>query len=62
MVQLNEDETMNRLLALLAFAAISVFLLILAVEVPSIDLIIIVAVTLAFVAYDFFTSSRKDRD
>ena len=62
MVQLNEDETMNRLLALLAFAAIAVFLLILAVEVPSIDLIIIVAVTLAVVAYDFFTSSRKDRD
>jgi hypothetical protein len=62
MVQLNEDETMNRLLALLAFTAIAVFLLILAVEVPSIDLIIIVAVTLAFVAYDFFTSSRKDRD
>mgnify|MGYP006997604685 FL=1 len=62
MVQLNEDETMNRLLALLAFTAIAVFLLILAVEVPSIDLIIIVAVTLAFVAYDFSTSSRKDRD
>ncbi|MFG6530764.1 MULTISPECIES: hypothetical protein [unclassified Sulfitobacter] len=53
---------MNRLLALLAFTAIAVFLLILAVEVPSIDLIIIVAVTLAFVAYDFSTSSRKDRD
>ena len=40
---------MNRLLALFAFAAIAVFLLILAVEVPSIDLIIIVAVTLAFI-------------
>ena len=53
---------MNRLLPLFAFTAISIFLLILAVEVPSIDLIIIVAVTLAFVAYDFFTSSRKDRD
>ena len=39
MVQLNEDETMNRLLALLAFTAIAVFLLILAVEVPSICLL-----------------------
>ncbi|SDG94413.1 hypothetical protein [Sulfitobacter delicatus] len=53
---------MNRFLALLAFAAIAVFLLILAFEVPSIDLIIIIAITLAFVAYDFFTSSKNKKD
>lgn len=53
---------MNRLLALLAFAAIAVFLLILAVEVPSPDLIVVIALTLCFVAYDFFTSTRKDKD
>jgi len=53
---------MNRLLALIAFAAISAFLLILAFEVPSIDLIIVIAVTLAFVAYDFVTSARNKKD
>ena len=53
---------MNRLLALLAFIAIAVFLLILAVEVPSPDLIVVIVLTLGFVAYDFFTSARKDKD
>jgi hypothetical protein len=53
---------MNRILALLAFAAIAVFLLILAFNVPSPDLVIIIAITLAFVAYDFVTSSGDKRD
>lgn len=53
---------MNRLLAFLAFVAIAAFLLILAVEVPSPDLIVVIALTLGFVAYDFITSSRKNGD
>lgn len=50
---------MNRLLALLAFATIATFLLILAFNVPSPDLVIIIMITLGFVAFDFFTSSGK---
>jgi hypothetical protein len=50
---------MNRILALIAFIAITIFLLILAIEVPSIDLVIVIAITLSFVAFDFFTSSGK---
>ena len=50
---------MNRILALLAFVAIAAFLLILAVNVPSPDLIIVVVITLGFIGYDFFTSSRN---
>lgn len=53
---------MNRLLALLAFLTITAFLLILAVNVPSPDLVIIILITLGFVAYDFATSSRNKRD
>ena len=53
---------MNRLLALLAFATIATFLLILAFKVPSPDLVIIILITLGFVAYDFVTSSGNRRD
>lgn len=53
---------MNRILAIFAFAAIAVFLLILAFQVPSIDLIIVIAITLSFVAYDFFTSASDKKD
>ncbi|MEM5542858.1 hypothetical protein WNY61_08905 [Sulfitobacter sp. AS92] len=53
---------MNRLLALLAFLTIAAFLLILAVNVSSPDLVIIILITLGFVAYDFATSSRNKRD
>ncbi|MFX0541525.1 hypothetical protein ACEWPM_007300 [Roseovarius sp. S4756] len=53
---------MNRFLALLAFIAVAVFLMILAVKVPSLDLIIVIVITLAFVAYDFVTSSRNKQD
>ena len=53
---------MNRLLALLAFISIAVFLLILAFKVPSPDLVIMILVTLGFVAYDLATSSGKKGD
>lgn len=53
---------MNRILALFAFATIAVFLLILATKVPSPDLVIIIVITLGFVAYDFATSSKNKRD
>lgn len=53
---------MNRLLALFAFVTIAAFLLILAFNVPSPDLVIIILITLAFVAYDFVTSSGDKRD
>ncbi len=53
---------MNRFLALFAFVTIAAFLLVLAVEVPSLDLVIVVILTLCFVAYDFATSSRNKRD
>jgi hypothetical protein len=52
----------NRILALLAFAGLAAFLLVLAVKVPSPDLLIVIGVTLAFVAYDFVTSSGKKQD
>jgi hypothetical protein len=53
---------MNRILALFAFITLAVFLLILAFNVPSPDLVIIIVVTLGFVAYDFATSSKNKRD
>ncbi|MEB8385691.1 hypothetical protein OO012_00500 [Rhodobacteraceae bacterium KMM 6894] len=53
---------MNRILALLAFAGVAAFLLILAFKVPSPDLIIVIGLTLAFVAYDFVTSSSNKQD
>ena len=52
---------MNRLLALIAFLTLAAFLAILAFEVPSPDLVIVVLVTLAFVAYDFVTSSKNNK-
>ena len=56
-----KEFEMNRLLALIAFLTLTAFLAILAFEVPSPDLIIVVLVTLAFVAYDFFTSSKNKK-
>ena len=50
------------LLALLAFISIAVFLLILAFKVPSPDLVIMILITLGFVAYDLATSSGKKGD
>ena len=63
MVHHNEGYgDMNRVLALFAFVTLAVFLLILAFNVPSPDLVIVIIITLAFVAYDFATSSRNKQD
>ncbi len=53
---------MNRILALFAFLTIAAFLLVLAFKVPSPDLVIVIVITLAFVAYDFATSSHNKQD
>ncbi len=53
---------MTRLLALFAFGIFAAFLAILAIEVPSPDLVLVVVLTVALVAYDFWTSARKPRD
>lgn len=52
---------MNRILALIAFFALAGFLLILVIEVPSLDLILVAVLTTALVVYDFWTSSRTPR-
>lgn len=52
---------MNRLTALIAFGFLAGFLAILAIEVPSPDLVIVIALTGALVAYDFLTSSGRKR-
>ncbi len=51
---------MNRLIALIAFAALAGFLGILAFEVPSPDLIAVIVLTVLLVGYDFVTSSGKN--
>ena len=53
---------MRLLLALFAFACFAGFVAILAIEVPSPDLVAVIVFTLALVAYDFFTSARGGRD
>lgn len=53
---------MNRLTALIALATLVAFLAILAVEVPSPDLIAVIVLTIALVAYDMFSSSGKPKD
>lgn len=50
---------MNRLIALFAFAALAGFLAILAIEVPSPDLVAVIVLTVLLVGYDFLTSSGK---
>ncbi len=57
-----KENSMNRLLALLAFATLTVFLGILAVKVPSLDLVAVIVLTVILVAYDFLTSSGKNSD
>ncbi|MGS4944991.1 hypothetical protein ACVDG3_05890 [Meridianimarinicoccus sp. RP-17] len=53
---------MNKLLALFALAIIGVFIGILAVNVPSPDLIAVAVLTFGLVAYDFVTSARDPKD
>ena len=50
---------MKRILAIFAFAVFAVFLLILVIGVPRPDLITIVLITAALVAWDFITSSGR---
>lgn len=53
---------MNRFLFLIAFVVFVAFVGILAFEVPSPDLIAVILLTVALVAYDFLTASRSKRD
>ena len=53
---------MNRILALLAFATLCVFVGILVFNVPEPDLIAVAALTLGLVAVDMFRSSGSDQD
>ena len=50
---------MNRAMAVIAFAALCVFLGILVYEVPSPDLIAVALLVVALVAYDMVTSSGR---
>ena len=50
---------MNQFLALFAFLIFLGFAAILAINVPSPDLVIVVILTIGLVAYDFYTSSGK---
>lgn len=49
---------MTRLLAIIAFVIFAIFVGILAMEVPSPDLIAVILLTTGLVAYDFFSSTR----
>ncbi|MGB3689022.1 MAG: hypothetical protein WBA02_06960 [Jannaschia helgolandensis] len=51
---------MNRFLALFAFVVFAIFVGILAFEVPSPDLVIVILITMALLAYDFITSSQNE--
>ena len=53
---------MNKLLALLAVIVIGGFIGILAVHVPSPDLLLVALLTMGLVCYDFVTSARDDKD
>lgn len=53
---------MKRTLLVVAFAAIAAFLVVLALEVPSPDLIAVIVFTLILVAYDFLLVMRNRRD
>lgn len=52
---------MNSALAFLAFIVFAGFLAVLAIEVPSPDLVIVILFTLVLVAWDFFTSHDEPR-
>ncbi len=52
---------MKRLVAAIAFLTLAAFLAVLALEVPSPDLVAVIVVTVLFVGYDFLTSSGKHR-
>ena len=47
-------------MALFAFLVLTAFLVILGWFVPSPDLLLVIALTIALVGYDFFTSTRSN--
>lgn len=53
---------MNRLIAFVAFAMFLIFVGILAVEVPRLDLIGVISVTVLLAAWDLLRSLRETRD
>jgi hypothetical protein len=53
---------MNKLLALIAFLLFAAFLGILAWKVPEPDLLMVIALTLGLVAFDFLRSARDKKD
>jgi len=52
---------MDRLIAALALAIFTGFLLILVLRVPRADLIIVVLIGIVLAGYDFYSASRKKR-
>lgn len=53
---------MNKLLALLAYVTIGGFIAILAFKVGEPDLMVVAALTMALVTYDFATSANDKKD
>lgn len=51
---------MNKILALVAFAMLAVFLYILAAKIGEIDLWIVAVLTAALAGYDFLTSAKDN--
>lgn len=50
---------MNIVQALLALAALGGFLLVMLLHVPILDLVIVILITFAFAAYDFYRSLTR---
>ncbi|MEL7105283.1 MAG: hypothetical protein AAGM21_05140 [Pseudomonadota bacterium] len=50
---------MNVIQALFALAALAGFLLVMLLHVPILDLTIVILITFAFAAYDFYTSLKR---
>lgn len=53
---------MNGIVAFFAFAVFTAFVAILAIKVPSPDLVAVILLTLALVAYDFVSAIIRKRD
>jgi hypothetical protein len=53
---------MDKLMSLAAFAVFAGFLMILAIFVSSLDLILVIAFTIALAGYDMFTSAWTKKD
>ena len=53
---------MDKLMSLVAFAVFAGFLLILAIFVPSLDLILVIAFTIALAGFDIISSAWTKKD